>query len=295
MKLNNVSLPHPVIGLRGINNTNSDENDVEGLFKVERCSISTGGDKLDVNVVYSLIGSPQLAQLITEGKVEFACECACAKTAFRNVYRGGSDLRFSVDVDALRDQVLFHHYLVAVRPFVYSDEACWHPDYAGCSFDLKPGVVLGYAGETKHMVERESAGDTSGSSLFAVECGDEKSGPFQVDVNADALTIFLPKKVYVPFSNLYENRPDYAVHFHASLVVPALMHALSIMASDSKDTYQDKRWFQAIETVMANDKNLRDIELSNSNMLKVAQSLVGCPFGELTETMMSSVSDQNED
>lgn len=296
MKLNNVSLPHPVIGLRGADNPNSDENDVRGIFKVEHCAISAG-ENLDVVVVYSLIGSPQLEVLLREGKVAIACECACAKTAFRNVYcDGSSNLKFAVDTDVLRDQVIFSHYLVAAKTFIYKDEDCWHPDYAGCIFEMKPGVVLGYAGETKYMIERESSGDNSGSSLFSVICDEErKTGPFKVDANGDALNIFLPKKVHLPFLNLYENREDYAVHFHASLVIPALMHALSLMAGDAKDVYQEKRWYQAIETVLANDNRFRDIELSSTNILEVAQILVGCPFGELTEAMVAAVNEQNEE
>ena len=284
MKLDNISLPHPVLGLSGDSLNSSEEADVMGLFDVSQTL--TAGSKIEVKIEYELLNSPQLARIISEGKAQFACEVSCRKTVFRQVFLSPScNQLFSLSADDLRDQLVFDYFILATADFAYKDEGGWHPDYVGRTFEIKRGMVLGYGGSLKHMLERTQVASKRGASLISVECGEKDSGPFEIDVNDETLTIFLPKKIYVAFDNLYNNNERYAINFHASLVIPTLIHALTLMATDEGKEYQDKQWYQALETKISKDPKLRELELTQSTALEIAQVMIDCPFSHLTEDL----------
>ena len=134
------------------------------------------------------------------------------------------------------------------------------------------------------MLERTQLASKKGASLISVECGKKDSGPFEIEVNDEMLTIFLPKKIYVAFDNLYNNY-CYAITFHASLVIPTLIHALTLMATDEGKEYEDKRWYQALDTKISKDPKLREIKLTQSSALEIAQVMIDYPFSKLTEEL----------
>ena len=245
MKLDNISFPHPVLGLTGENS--SEEADVMGLFEVGQ--ILSSGSKIAINVDYQLLNSPQLQRLIADGKAQFACEVSCRKTVFRQVFlSSSSEHPFTLSADDLRDQIVFEYFILAIEEFQYKDEGGWHPDYSGQTFEIKRGMVLAYGGSLKHMLERTQVASKKGASLISVECGEKDSGPFEIDVNEETLTVFLPKKIYLAFDTLYNNNTRYAINFHASLVIPTLVHALTLMATEAGKEFQDKQWYQALDT-----------------------------------------------
>jgi hypothetical protein len=291
MNITNVSFPYPVLGLRG--EESSDEADVMGHFEAP-CEVAIASE-VSVNIHYKLLHSPQLAQLIEDRSAAFACEVTCRKTAFRCVYTSPSPHQsFAVETDFLRDQIVLEFYIVAIADFVYSDQGGWHSDYAGRVFQITKGAVLAYGGEAKVLVQREPSGHSLGGSLIAVEPGTEKTGPFEVDLESDNVTIYLPTKTYLLFDNLYSNRPEYAATFHSSLVVPALAQALAVM-SDSPQDYEDKKWFQAIETKLSQDPELRKFEVNQQNALGIAQRLIEYPFSEVTSTLAEQESSEVEE
>lgn len=296
MKLDNVSFPHPVLGLSGTETNDSAETDVMGLFEVaQKLTISK---EVSVSVEYSLINSPQLSRLIAEGDAEFACEVSCSKTAFRRVFSGVSAKQeFAIPADMLRDQIVFQYFILAVSAFAYPDEGGWHPDYKGQIFDIERGMVLGYGGEIKHMLERRQEESRKGMSLIEVNCSDADSGPFEVDLNGDVIVIYLPKKTFISFDALYSNNPQYALSFHASLVVPTLLYALSAMASEEGKDYQERKWYQAIDTKLSKDSRFRDAPLSDltpAKALEISQLLLNCPFSKVTESLLKTEPEEED-
>lgn len=293
MKLDNISLPHPVLGLTA-NNNDSEEADVMGLFEVTETL--TIGQVVEAKIDYELC-NPQLNELIADGKASFACEVSCRKTAFREVFLSSSkNHKFTMPVDDLRDQIAFRYFILAISQFLYKDERGWHSDYQGQVFEIKRGMVLGYGGEAKHMLERKQAASKRGASLISVLCGEKETGPFEVDPNGEALSIFLPKKIYAAFDGLYANNPSYAVNFHASLIIPALVHVLTLMHTEGgKEEYGDKQWFQALDTQLSMDPKFRYFELTPAKSLEIAQIMIDCPFSKLTESLAKVEPEECED
>ena len=291
MNISNITFPYPVLGLRG--EETSEEADVAGEF--EAPFTVEIGSKFIVKIDYALLNSPQLARLVKRGAAVFACEVTCRKTAFRSAYISkDAKQSFEIDTDMLRDQVVLTFFIVAVSDFIYADEGGWHEDYTKRSFDISRGAVLAYGGQAKVLVQREPEDGSRGSSLIAVEPGTAKTGPFEVDLETDTLTIYLPTKTYVLFDNLYASRPDYASTFHASLVIPALVEALTAMSELSQD-YQDKKWYHAIDTKLSNDATFSKTEINQQNVLTIAQRLLGFPFSEVTDALASETATEVEE
>jgi hypothetical protein len=291
MNIANISFPYPVLGLRG--EEASEDADVAGEF--EAPFTLDIGSKFTVGIDYALLNSPQLERLVKKGDAAFACEVTCRKTAFRSAYISkDSKQSFEIDTDLLRDQVVLSFFIVAVSEFTYADEGGWHEDYSKRSFNISRGAVLAYGGQAKVLVQREPLDGSRGSSLIAVEPGTADTGPFEVDLENDTLTIFLPKKTYLLFDSLYVNRTDYASTFHASLVVPALVEALGVMGELSQE-YQDKKWYQAIDTKLSNDPTLSKTEINQQNVLTIAQQLLGFPFSEVTHALASESATEGEE
>ena len=282
MKLDNISFPHPVLGLS--DGSSSEDADVMGLFDVGQTLSSSA--KVEINVGYQLLNSPQLERLISEGKAQFACEVTCRKTVFRRIFLSSSANHiFVLSADDLRDQIVFEYFILATEEFQYEDEGGWHPDYAEQTFEIKRGMVLAYGGSLKHMLNRIQVASKKGASLISVQCGENDSGPFEIDVNYEPLIVFLPKKSFLAFQNLYNNNAQYAINFHASLVIPTLVHALTLMATGGGKDYQDRQWYQALETKISKDPKLRQVELAQSSALEIAQRMIDCPFSKLTEEL----------
>lgn len=286
MNISNISFPHPVLGLRG--EDSSDDIDVVGQFNAP-FEIESGA-ALSVKVQYELLNSDQLGRLVDAGKAVFACEVMCSKSAFRAVYTCSRSLhQFEVNTDLLRDQVTLEFFILACVDFPYADEGGWHPDYKGQTFNIAPGAVLAYGGRAKYQVQRDPSGTSFGGSLINVVSGSENKGPFKIDLHSETITIVLPKKTYVLFDRLYANCPDYAAVFHASLVVPALMQALSVMGSEQED-YQERKWYQAIDTKLSNDPSLNKFEINQQTALEIAQLLMELPFSEVTSALQAGTS-----
>ena len=282
MNISNVSFPHPVLGIGG---DDSSENDVMGEFSAP-FEISSG-ETISITIQYQLIHSRQLENLIESRSAVFACEVMCKNTAFRSVFTSSTrEQHCQISASLLSSQIILNFYILADRGFIYSDEGGWHPDYLNQSFEITRGSVLAYGGSAKYQIQREPSGSSYGGSLIRVLASDDNDGPFKVFLESETITIFLPKKTYISFERLYRNRPDYAATFHASLVIPALIEALSAMESDSKD-YQDKTWYEAIDTKLSNDSSLSKLEIHRNGALELAQQLMGYPFSQLTSLLES--------
>ena len=289
MNISNISFPYPVLGLRG--DEDSDDADVMGDFSAP-CML-----KIDSNFNLKIdfkLNSKQLEKLVANQTAVFACEVMCSKTAYRNVWTSFQNkLEIQIDTNLLRDQVVLDFYILANKGFEYIEEGGWHPDYNGRAFTIPRGAVLAYGGQRKELVEREPADSTTGGSLIAVEPSKKEKGPFEVDLNSDRMTIYVPIETYSLFEKLYKHNPSYAPIFHSSLVVPALVEAITAMC-ESQD-YQEKKWYQAIDTKFSNDADLQKIEMNQRNALPLAQSLVRYPFSEVTSALANDTNSESEE
>ena len=298
MKLDNVSLPHPVIGLVGDTSEGTSEADVMGLFEVSQdLEINS---TINVAITYELLNCPQLLKLIEIGCAHYACEISCKKTACRSVYTSTSKNQvIELSADEFRDQIVFEYFIIGKKNFVYADEGGWHPDYEGQSFDIKAGMVLGYGGSLKQMIVRDPSASKMSSALISVLCNpsDSGPGPFEVDVTQDVITLFLPKKTYIEFDALYTMaNVHFNNQFHAALVMPAIAHALTLMWQDEGGEYADRKWYQALDTKISKDPKLQKFgEKTPAIALMVAQALIKFPFSRLTEEIIETSKNSQDD
>jgi hypothetical protein len=282
MKINNVSFPHPVLGINSI----GFDPDVAGEFQVSYRETIT--NKFTVDLKYELLNSSQIIDLVNRGDAVFACEVNCRKTAYRNIFTPQVNHPIEIDVGFLRDEVELDFYILAAKDFDYIDEGKWHTDYQGKSFRVQKGMLLAYGGKKKTLIIWDPVSNKR-NSLLTVEPGDEDIGPFEVDIYSETIDIYLPKKTFLIFSAIYDSHPEYQNSFHASLAVPAI--AKAFMAMEGKDISQieEKKWFQSIKIRLEEDSALS----SEEDPFKRAQILLKNPFSLLSEGLVNSQSTED--
>lgn len=281
MKLSNVSFPHPVLGInQGL------EPDINGEFIVfYEDSVS---DLYKVQIEFNLY-QKQINELIKLGNAAYACEVNCRKTAYRELYTTtDTSQSIVIPTDLLRDEVSWDFFVIATKDFNYTEKGEWHPDYKNKTFSVEKGMPLAYGGQKRRMIEWDPLSDRK-NSLITVEPGTNDTGPFTVDLQSETINIFLPKKTFMLFEGIYASRPEYQDAFHASLVVPAIAKAITVMESSEGSDLEEKKWFQTIDIKLENDPRLA----AEDDPFKKAQMILENPFSSLSERL--AIVPQNEE
>jgi hypothetical protein len=290
MKLSNISFPHPVLGLKL---EEKERPDMNGLYNVT-CSDTIGRNAI-FKINHEVLSRPDILKLIEDGYAEYATEVTCSKTAYRKLFVStNSEQEIEVKTDSFRDRVELHFFIIALKNFPYSDpDGSWHPDYRGIQFDIEKGMILAFGGYVMRMIARGGAGQGV-NSLITIDSKIEKEGPFDVFIESESITIFLPSSTFEKFTDLYQNQPGYNETFHASLAVPALAEALKAMADTASLQYKDKMWYQAIETKLDLEYKLTVDQLDGENLLELAQKIINNPFSILTNCLINSASAEED-
>jgi len=298
MKLNNISFPHPVLGLK------ADEEEVPGrrhegakdMIGVYNASCT---DSVAHNAIFKIkhevLGCPNLLNILSEGLAAYATELTCSKTAYRKLFVStNKEQTIEVGTDSFRDRVELNFFIIAVKDFSYKDpDDSWHPDYRGMEFDIEKGMILGYGGYIMRMIKR-GGGGRGVKSIITIDSKQDKDGPFDVSLDSESITILLPNTTFEKFTDLYVNQPGYNETFHAALAVPALVEALEAMADTTNVQYKDKMWYQAIETKLDSDYKLTVDDLDGDNLLELAQRIINNPFSILTNSLIEIANNQED-
>ena len=136
MKLNDVSLPYPVLGIN---------DDIYPLLESD--AIIMPDPEVDERFFNFSIRLNQynsdITNLIQNGQAEYMCEIHCQRTMLRKcITSPDQDLSVTLDRKSLSGKVEFNCYII-VKDYIadYRNSEC-NPDYEGYGFDLEPGDIL---------------------------------------------------------------------------------------------------------------------------------------------------------
>ena len=278
MKFDGNLFPHPVLGIN---------DDVSGQYKPDSLKVRIESE-INLNVTHQLY-NPSLEEEIKNGNAEFSTEIHCLNTYFRKVYPSDvSNQDIKVGVGDIRGHIDILFLISAKRDFQYHFNESWHTDYKGKRFNIKRGMPLAYGGFTKTEIPNDYfAKDKGGAFIQILPNKDKASGPFEVILENDPLTLYLSKKDYEEYSRLSANK-DYAPYFHSAIAVPALAHALGIMASTKGEQYSDRKWYQALDAKLDTDPELINLDRNENNALKISQIILKNPFHRMLKQIKAS-------
>ena len=270
MRINNLSLPHPVLGI---------EDDVTGTYSVE-CSVSLTPEKATLSIKQHL-SNKTLSEMIASEEAVFNVEAHSRQTFYRKAFVSDkSDYDIEIPVELLRNRVDVNFYIVStIDKDDYKIEGS-NRDYGENNFMIRKGDVLASGGSTWFPALKDWRALKAADSFITIDKGDFKEGTVNIFLDRDKIGIELSKKDYQTYSNLCRRTNLYPI-FHSSFVFPALLHVLSQLKENQSD-FMAYQWFTALAFRKENESELSNLDWNEEiNFPKIAQILLSNPIDRM--------------
>lgn len=273
MKFNNLSFPHPVLGI---------DDSVAGICGfAQEPLISVLADSYKIEIDCHLSNN-DLETLVEEAKAEFICEATCTYTVFRNSYRSsGSKIVFEIPKKSVKGKVEFICLLVLKEELSEYSNQDANEDYDGFKFDLDEGDILAVVGEFGFDADIKYEKLKAVSSFMEI-VENPKSEYTKIELEKPKIEIQLPTIDY----NIYKSasiakESKYTAIFHSSIVLNALLVALY-----NFDEYDECLWAKALKYRFKNEDQFENLTMDEKeNIPEIAQRLLGNPFNRLLNAL----------
>lgn len=272
MKLNNISLPYPVLGI---------QDDIGGKFsatiKIEKVKRA-----YSVTVNY-ILTNVDIEQLVADGKAEYLCEIKCAATKQRVcVSSSEATQQFSIPSNWVCGDIEFSFFVVVTESIIDYSNGEFNEDYLDYTFNLEPGDFLAITHSVHYDAEIEYHRLHALSSFMRIAPGGEDDTEIQFLLNKPYITITLPRALYDDYNEVTFKRPERAAMVHASIVNNALLYALYNMKGDNSE----KLWARTIRHKVAHENEFKGLSLDNpEDFYLIANGLLKDPFNRMIEQL----------
>ena len=281
MRLNNISLPYPVLGI---------SDDITPLL-TDEC-IKVGVRKDNVNFSFDIAlsyNNHDIRTLIENGKAEFSCEYECRKTMLRRCFKSLTP-QFTIIVPRkeLYGRITFSCFISVKEPIPGYTNRGFHDDYKGRTFNMEQGDILAAFPQCHYDLDIRYDKLQATGTYMQIMRNDARKNVF-FDISGDKIFIELPKKLY----DLYNNSSvkGAAEVLHASLALNALTYAL-LNINEMDD---ELIWVKSIKYRLQNEEGFSLSDLDNTTEIPVlAQRLLKDPYSRLFNKL-STMSENVED
>ena len=267
MRLNNVSFPHPVLGIaKSILSTISINHRIVQNDSCYDCHFEC------------IMGDRDIQALIDEGRAKYFCEATCSATLYRKaeLYSLPS-FDFSIGRKQVRGTVSVFVAIVSVDTipnYVSSNRSGLYRAFD--SFYIEKGDLLAVFGEFPIEADIQYEKLKAVSQIFVVT-GNNLTKDVNIDLDGEKITVNMHPDDFAIFSDEGINKNVlYAPLFHASIVLNALIAALRDLES-----YGDRLWAKTIKRRLETEaeehpefKSWTDPAQTN----KIAQILLNYPY-----------------
>lgn len=285
MKLDNLILPHPVLG---------QSDDISG-------EVGMGDPEIEINEYeYSIKfelhhDNGTISDLVKLEKAIYCCEVSCSETLFREIFTS-KDLEFIFEINrtSVRNKVNFEVYCIATQDIPIYNNPAVHSDYSGFTFELEKADLLVYFGKFHFNADIQYHKLKAASSFMEIipHQGNEKYTDYILD--SRKIQIKLPKETYDKFKqDFIGKKKEFAPIIHASLVQNALTVAL----------YNHKNylelggcvWAESIQYRLREEPDLNNgsEEVDPDKIPELVQKLLGKPNDRLIKCLedLSSINE----
>lgn len=266
MNLNNLSLPHPVLGLG---------DDMQGEYSVE-CNKEIFIDRIILKITHAL-KHDTIAEMINTGNATYGVEINCPQTVFRQMYVSEKNQHeIVINADDLRGKVIINFFIVSAVETSKYNPAAINKDYGNATFSIGEGDVLGYGGSTYFYADKRWKESESISSFMCIIKSDKKDGPMTYDLMSDRINICLPEHDYDNYKQAGGDFKKIFNIYHGALVYPALLYALVKLFIESEDDELLKSydWYTQLSDRLDYDSRFKDIPRVIENAPLIAQMLL---------------------
>lgn len=285
MNFNNISFPHPVLGV-----ANDILSEIKRIDK-DDIEINPSDVSYEIKIKYSF-DDEELKQLVKNGKAEFICEATCSNTLYREIIRSEKPkIAFEIPRKQVKGRVEFVCLLVAKENIESYSNANFHQDYNGFSFEIEQGEVLAYFGDFSFNADIRYEKLKAVSSFMEIVPNEELIYT-HVDLKKSKIEIQLPIETYKLYQgDFISQEVKFAPIFHSSIVLNALLTALY-----NFEEHKDYLWAKVIDYRLKNEKQFQDVNFDEKeNIPEIAQMLLGNPFKRLLEGLNVIIESENEE
>lgn len=280
MKFNDISFPHPVLGIGDAINSDIELGSPE---------IKSSVDVYEINLKLKQ-DNYDLEQLLEKGKAEFLCEATCSNTLYRTSITANSNkIEFTIPKKTVKGRVEFLCLLVTKESINEYSNSESHTDYNGYSFDLEKGDVLAYFGEFSFNADVKYEKLKAVSSFMEIVENSDLTYT-NIDLKKSKIQIELPSEAYNLFrSDSISQEPKFSPVFHSSIVLNALLTALY-----NFEEHEEYLWAQVIEYRLKNERQLKNLSIEEKESIpEIAQRLLGNPFNRFLEGLNAIVESEH--
>lgn len=286
MNVDKMTLPYPVLGIN---------DDVLPRPEISEIKLTSEDDCYTFSFD-AICKNEKINQLVNDGFAKFVCEVACSRTFMRECHTQ-KEPHFEITVPKQRvvGRVDFEVTITVVKPISAYTNAQFHEDYAGFSFNLEPGDLLGYISHFYYDVDIKY--DKLNAVGSFMEINKNPSGnDTRIELGHDKISILLPNTMYEEYRRYVSNNRKVASVIHASIVFNALIEALYNI-----EDYEQYLWARTIVFRLNSDnklmqfKGIEDSQIVNKDkVFDLAQALLGDPYKRLF-TCLQELSSSDDD
>ena len=274
MKINSLSLPHPVLGA---------EDDVEGVYTA-KTQVELGRKKVVLKVKQNLTNRT-LIRLIQELKALFNAEIHCAQTVYRESFLSYAfDTTIAIPARNLLNKVEVSFYITATQniPDYKIDGA--NEDYKGYSFEIDKGDILAYTDPIDFPAAKDWQAFMAVTSFLIIQEYDEAEGPLLFDLTQDKIVVQMAKSDYKKYFKFNSAEYLYPL-FHSSIVFPALIYALTMMNKNPGE-YENSHWYINLDWRLKHEESLKKYDIDQPDHIpKIAQEILKNPIARSLKGM----------
>lgn len=269
MKINKLSLPYPILM--------NERDDIKGTYTVN-LSYELVNNTTTLYVEHD-VENDSIQNLLNEGAAEFCVEVRCPQTFFRKTFcSSGKKQQIEIPSKDLRNKTVVYFFITAKEEISAYAPKEMNEEYSKYTFSLEKGDVMGYGGESNIFIAKDWRELMAVTSFMEVEPNKEiNEGPILIELSQNKIIVKMPNNDY-PKYQLYNAGKAYYPLFHASIVLPVLIVALSYIGS-SDTQYENSQWYQNLDFKINESPELRSIGLeSMENVSKIAQLILKYPI-----------------
>lgn len=271
MKINSLLLPHPVLG-RG--------DDVLGEYKIAEDGFNVQqDDKKTILSVEFVLENKTLEDLISNKKANFNIEVECPATFYRRSFPfTDNKCKVEIEKNDLRNKVIVSFYITANINIPKYIVLGANPDYEDSEFDIGEGDVLAFAGTTSFNAEILWEDLRRIFNIIKIQKDLERDeGPAMFNLSNDIIYVSLSKKDFLRYDSYRDENDSFTAIYHSSIVLSALIYALTEMMSERKQEYIEYKWYRVLDSRRINDNEINSL-WNPINIPEIAQKMLGEPL-----------------
>lgn len=267
MNINNLSFPHPVLGVG---------DDISGKYDVD-CEKEIFVDRVILKIDHKL-DNTSLFEMINKNSAIYGVEIKCLQTVYRQMFFSKNvQQEIIINADDLRGKVEINFFVVALGKTQKYRPSAVNGEYGNAVFTVSSGEVLGYGGSTYFNADKRWKESESVSSFMSIiKSKEKKDGPIEYFLMNDRIIISLPENDYDNYKKAGSDFKKIFNVYHGALVYPALFYALTKIF-DNKETDEILKtysWYEQLSDRLDSDSRFKNIEKTSENASLIAQTLL---------------------